>query len=520
MPRPNLKRPRRPWCIAIAIAIALVVIIVIVVPCAVILTRKNHGKKTNVLFPLYIWPTNDTTWDPLYDSVTAHPDLNFTIIINPSSGPGSTAYPSDEYASQVERLGTYSNVRKVGYVRTGYATRNITAVLDEVATYAGWSNESLTLAMDGIFFDEAPYDYSATKVEYMNTINAAVKNSSGLSGDRMVIHNPGTIPDTRYDSTTTDLTVVFESTYQDYFSVRHGLNALSADRTGYAYMLHAVPDNLSNSTLRKLVDQMSRKAEYLFLTTLSEDYYESFDPEGATIADLMPTRITSYPQLEFLVIVNPNSGPGALPSPDANYTREVARLNAYPNVYTVGYIRIDYCRKPLAAACDEIDRYASWAVDHATTGLGVGGIMVDETPNHHDAAQAQYLCALRDHIKASPGLLRDRLVVHNPGTPPDAEMADAGPDLIFVCEEPYARYRTNEVQHRLRELHYHRDRCGYMVTEVPCQEIPALVRDLRHRATYIFVTEIVGDFYERFGPTSWGAMMEALVEAEETAKTE
>ena len=68
MPRPNLKRPRRPWCIAIAVALALVVIIVIVVPCAVILTRKNHGEKTNVLFPLYIWPTNDTTWDPLYDS--------------------------------------------------------------------------------------------------------------------------------------------------------------------------------------------------------------------------------------------------------------------------------------------------------------------------------------------------------------------------------------------------------------------------------------------------------------------
>ncbi|PWY90402.1 hypothetical protein BO94DRAFT_565046 [Aspergillus sclerotioniger CBS 115572] len=480
MPRPNLKRPRRPWCIAIAVAIALVVIIVIVVPCAVILTRKNHGEKTNVLFPLYIWPTNDTTWDPLYDSVTAHPDLNFTVIINPSSGPGSSAYPSDEYATQLERLSTYANVRKVGYVRTGYATRNITAVLDDIATYAGWSNESLNLAMDGIFFDEAPYDYAAAKVDYMKTINEAVKNSSGLVRDRMVIHNPGTIPDSRYDTNTTDVTVVFESSYQDYFSLRHSLKAMSNDRTGYAYMLHSVPDNLSNSTLRKFVDQMSRKAEYL---------------------------ITTNPHLPFLIIINPNSGPGAHPSPDANYARELARLITYPNVTTVGYIRIDYCRKPLAQACEEIDRYASWA----EKGLGVGGIMVDETPNHYHGGKEEYLLELKDWVKGREGLVGERLVVHNPGTPPDVAMANTCPDLILVCEEPYARYQSLEVQNRLRELHYHRDRCGYMVTEVPGDvNMFELVRDLRSRATWIFVTEIVGDFYERFGPSSWGRLMEAL----------
>ncbi|GFN11452.1 hypothetical protein AtubIFM55763_004889 [Aspergillus tubingensis] len=289
MPRPNLTRPRRPWCIAISIAIAVVIIIVIVVPCAVLLTRKHGGEKTNVLFPLYIYPTNDSTWDPLYESVTTHPDLNFTVIINPSSGPGSSAYPSEEYTSSVERLSTYSNVRKVGYVRTAYATRNITAVLDDVATYAGWANRSLTLAMDGIFFDEAPYDYSAAKAEYMQTISDAVKSSSGLRRDRMVIHNPGTIPDSRYENNATDVTVVFESSYQDFHTEKHSLNAMASNRTAYAYMLHSVPDNLSNGTLRSFVNQMSRKAEYLFLTTLTEDYYESFDPEGETICDVMPT---------------------------------------------------------------------------------------------------------------------------------------------------------------------------------------------------------------------------------------
>ncbi|OOF93576.1 hypothetical protein ASPCADRAFT_407739 [Aspergillus carbonarius ITEM 5010] len=217
--------------------------------------------------------------------------------------------------------------------------------------------------------------------------------------------------------------------------------------------------------------------------------------------------ITTNPHLPFLVIINPNSGPGALPSPDANYARELARLHTYPNVRTVGYIRIDYCRKPLSATCDEIDRYATWAEQ----GLGVGGIMVDETPNHYHREKEEYLLKLRDYVKGKEGLGGEKLVVHNPGTPPDVPMANAGPDLILVCEEPYARYQSQEVQHRLRELHYHRDRCGYMVTEVPDDvNMADLVRDLRDRATWIFVTEIVGDFYERFGPTSWGALMKAL----------
>lgn len=104
-----------------------------------------------------------------------------------------------------------------------------------------------------------------------------------------MIHNPGTIPDSRYENNATDVTVVFESSYQDFHSEKHSLNAMASNRTAYAYMLHSVPDSLSNSTLRSFVNQMSRKAEYLFLTTLTEDYYESFDPEGETICDVMPT---------------------------------------------------------------------------------------------------------------------------------------------------------------------------------------------------------------------------------------
>lgn len=128
------------------------------------------------------------TRETLIDRVrfTAHPQLNFTVIVNPQSGPGPSRYPTDQYSLQVQQLNAYPNVRKVGYVRTGYATRNIISVLQEVSTYSGWASNSTALAMDGIFFDEVPSEYSPAMAEYLSSINQAVKNASGLQPDRTV----------------------------------------------------------------------------------------------------------------------------------------------------------------------------------------------------------------------------------------------------------------------------------------------------------------------------------------------
>jgi hypothetical protein len=118
--------------------------------------------------------------------VTNYPNLNFTIVINPSSGPGNSSQPSSQYAHQIQRLNSYPNVRTVGYVRTGYASRNLTTVLQEVGIYSGWASVSPNLAMHGIFFDEVPSEYTTASAEYLATINEAAKNASGLRPDRTV----------------------------------------------------------------------------------------------------------------------------------------------------------------------------------------------------------------------------------------------------------------------------------------------------------------------------------------------
>lgn len=45
---------------------------------------------TSILLPLYEWPTDNTTWSPVFEAATAHPHINFKVIVNPDTGPGDT----------------------------------------------------------------------------------------------------------------------------------------------------------------------------------------------------------------------------------------------------------------------------------------------------------------------------------------------------------------------------------------------------------------------------------------------
>jgi Spherulation-specific family 4 len=114
--------------------------------------------------------------------------------VNPSSGPGTSQYPNDDYTTQIQQLNAYQNVNTLGYVRTGYATRDITTVVSEVSTYAGWASKSGDLAMHGIFFDEAPHQFSEAAVEFMLVANEAVKNAEGLQGQKTVRDTPDLVP--------------------------------------------------------------------------------------------------------------------------------------------------------------------------------------------------------------------------------------------------------------------------------------------------------------------------------------
>jgi hypothetical protein len=100
--------------------------------------------------------------------------------------------------------------------------------------------------------------------------------------------------------------------------------------------------------------------------------------------------VAAFPDLQFLVIINPNSGPGAAPWwSNEDYIREIPRLNALPNVTTLGYVRASYCRRPLQDVLGDIETYDRRGREDSR--YRVDGIFLDETVNLYSEEAKRYL---------------------------------------------------------------------------------------------------------------------------------
>lgn len=110
-----------------------------------------------------------------------------------------------------------------------------------------------------------------------------------------IIHNPGLIPDARLTDPDVDITVVFEGSYQDYQedsssrALRAQLASLPYDRSGVSCIMFSVRTGMSQGDRRSLADELSQHAEFLYLTDLSQNYYESFGPHWQDFIAAIPT---------------------------------------------------------------------------------------------------------------------------------------------------------------------------------------------------------------------------------------
>ncbi|TVY15145.1 Spherulin-4 [Lachnellula arida] len=255
-------------------------VIVIVVPIAVMFGRKKPSTpKGTVLVPLYVYPSPGA-WDPLLTAITNHPRLNFTVVVNPASGPGVEPRPDSNYTREIPKLNKHANVRTVGYVSTSYTNRNISLALRDIETYSVWSDHSTIpgLGVQGIFLDETPSQYQPASTLFLDTLAESITSQTGFGTDPLIIHNPGTIPDSRYMKSA-NLTVVFEGGYSAY--EMHGFHktmtafqdSSNAGRDALACIVHSLPSTLDESTL---VKDLRSSCGSVFITGLSGDYYASF----------------------------------------------------------------------------------------------------------------------------------------------------------------------------------------------------------------------------------------------------
>ncbi|CAG8910119.1 unnamed protein product [Penicillium egyptiacum] len=287
--RTCLKSKRSRFTLAIVV---LIVTIAAVVPSVVVTTLKKNsmGPKAKVFVPLYVYPAPEA-WAPLENVISTHPNVNFTVVINPGNGPGPDSLPDGNYTREIPKLTAYDNVRVLGYVYTSYGKRNVSAVRKDIQTYADWPTNSSNpnLAVRGIFFDETPQQYDAQTLTYLQGLTDFVKDLNGLGPDQFVVHNPGAVPDSRYLATA-DSTVVFEAAYTT-FQERQGAKLFTeiadSNRSQLCAIVHSVPESVEGKDLRSLVKQVRKVADEVYITHLSTDYYASFGSKWTEFVDLM-----------------------------------------------------------------------------------------------------------------------------------------------------------------------------------------------------------------------------------------
>lgn len=249
-----------------------------------IFSRATSTSSVAVLFPAYIYPAGWTTpgaWDPLYNAIKSTPSVTFQVIINPNSGPGGSA-PNSDYAQAISKLKTFSNAVLLGYVHTSYGSRSADAVSADIDQYKSWSSQNL--AMNGIFFDEAPSSASDPLYNYMKNITSyartALRTRTNLP---LVYFNPGTVPDVKYYDIA-DRIVVFEDTYANFLKQQQSFQTgTSLNMKKSSFLIHSVNTGLNQTQYNTLVSSLYNNGSLssLYLTTVTDQS----NPYGAFGSD-------------------------------------------------------------------------------------------------------------------------------------------------------------------------------------------------------------------------------------------
>lgn len=204
------------------------------------------------LVPAYFYPDGDN-WEKVCDK--AETKLGGSIIVmNPASGPGSSADPA--YTEAIEYC-HQKGQNVIGYVATAYADRSYGAVRGDIDTY-----EDLYPALDGIFVDEMSNDV-ATKNYYRDLY----KHVADIWADGVVVGGPGSAASTAWQvkaPAVADLLVVFEGPKSAYNDWAPPSWVLSRPAELFAALVYDTP---TKSKMKKVcADSKENNAGWVYVT--------------------------------------------------------------------------------------------------------------------------------------------------------------------------------------------------------------------------------------------------------------
>ncbi|KAF6225920.1 hypothetical protein HO173_012692 [Letharia columbiana] len=208
-----------------------------------------------ILLPLYVYPgTSASAWNNATAAIAAYPKVQWQVIVNPNSGPGTTGYPTDQnFITGIAKLNSYPNVQTLGYVDTANTNRAYSAVTSDISVYAKWTSYTkANISIAGIFFDDVNNTASSAVNTYMH--NASAYAYATVPSDvTPVVFNPGALAPTQLFSYC-DTMVEFENPFSSYKNDTTIATIPSAYRDQSAILVYSTP---ATANVKSLVHTMA-----------------------------------------------------------------------------------------------------------------------------------------------------------------------------------------------------------------------------------------------------------------------
>ncbi|EKM59215.1 uncharacterized protein PHACADRAFT_191536 [Phanerochaete carnosa HHB-10118-sp] len=149
--------------------------------------------------------------------------------------------------------------------------------------------------------------------------------------------------------------------------------------------------------------------------------------------------ISANPSVPFIIIINPNSGPGAVGSqPDSSsYQGCVPQLKSQPNVRTIGYVFTEYGSRSQSDVDADVSTYAGW-----DSAYRLDGIFFDQVETTSDllSTYTAFVNTARQSFDDSNGF-----VILNPGTNVQDDGFFSIADQIVTAEDFYSDFSPSQL---------------------------------------------------------------------------
>ena len=246
----------------------------------------------SILLPLYIYPENDS-WEPLLTMAAAHSGVDFTVIVNPDSGPGPESLPDENYVDALRSLGDFPNVNILGYIRCAYGDRPLDEIDDDIAIYGAWESElegledSAAVSLQGIFVDEMPAELEY--VDLMSNITGTIQDTWAGTLDReaTVIYNPGVVVDPSFYAYADSIVAFEDAETERSVFISDGLEDVEWDDRGKSgAIVHSFGGSWSE--LRVLVGEVADSGlERLFVTDQTGGVYNEWPGMWQSLVEIV-----------------------------------------------------------------------------------------------------------------------------------------------------------------------------------------------------------------------------------------